>query len=399
MKVLYCLPHPSDRLEVERAGHIIRANALIRALGNEGHSVDRIQAAQSVGGSKLTVSAYRRLLRVCAPKPLALPLRDIGRIRFGRRFARRLIERVDLTKPDVILETHVGFSLASALATEETGVPLIIDDIAPALEEATEFGDGIGLKRVAQQVFTRVVDKASLIIAVSDHVRHHLDDIGVSPEKVALIPNGFDHDTFHPDVNGLQRRTELGLKDGDGRVLIGFVGSFLRFHRLELLIEAFAKIEGDPQPELFLVGDGPEAPALRTRAGELGVSDRVHFVGRVPHQDVPSYLAAADITVLPGALDFGHSMKLLEYMAMGKPTVAPDLAVISKIAKHFQHVILFNDGSIDDMSAALSKLISDHALRQRLRTESIRLASGHTWAARARDLTRILIDRRIIGQD
>lgn len=398
MKVLYCLPHPADRLEVERAGHIIRANALLRALSAEGHTVDCIQAAQSVGGSQLTVSAYRRLLRVCVPKPLALRLRDMGRIRFGRRFARRLIERVELSKPDVILETHVGFSLASAIATEQTGVPLIVDDIAPALEEATEFGDGIGLIRTAQQVFVRLVDKASLIIAVSDHVRCHLEDIGVPAEKVALIPNGFDHETFHPNVNGSQRRAELGLKDGDGRVLIGFVGSFLRFHRLDLLIEAFARIEGESKADLFLVGDGPEAPSLQTRARELGVSDRVHFVGRVPHRDVPSYLAAADITVLPGALDFGHSMKLLEYMAMGKPTVAPDLEVISKIARHEQHVLLFKEGSIQELSAALSRLISDHALRTQLQNESIKLAAGHTWAARARELTRILLDRRIVRQ-
>jgi glycosyltransferase involved in cell wall biosynthesis len=395
MKLVYSLPHPSDQLGFERAGHIIRANALLNALERQGHEVIRVQASASVSASDVAVNTYRGMVKRLIPRPIALCLRDAGRMMYTRLFANRLTAAVEAARPDFILETNIAFSSAGAIASRRTGVPLVIDDTAPPLEEDTEVGYGIGLKGMAVRVFRRITRQAAVVVAVSGQIRRHLLDEGVPDEKVVIIPNGIDSTCFHAGVDGCPLRASLGIPP-DAIVLV-FVGSFQPFHRVDLLLRSFANLKAVQPLHLLLVGEGRTTPDAKAQAQQLGIADRVTFAGRVPYAEVANYLAAGDIAVLPGVLDFGNSMKLFEYMALGKAVVAPNLDVITDTATHGEDVFLFQDGNGEELRKALSTLVQNRALRERLGKTASERAMQHTWDARASKLIDTLHERRVVA--
>ena len=157
-----------------------------------------------------------------------------------------------------------------------------------------------------------------------------------------------------------------------------------------MLLDAFASLSAPEPVHLLLIGDGPTADAARLQARGLGVEPRVHFVGRVPYSQVATHAAAGDLAVLPGVLDFGSSMKLVEYMALGKAVVAPDLQVTRDVARDGEEVRLFADGDQRALRAALEDLIADPGLRSRLGQAGARAARWQTWDARAETLVSAL---------
>jgi glycosyltransferase involved in cell wall biosynthesis len=384
MKILYSLPHPSDRLDVERAGHVIRANALLGSLERLGHEVIRVEASGNVGGSDLAVNTYRGFIKRYIPRSVSLRLRDAGRLVYTRIFARRLVQAVEMHRPDLILETNIAFSSAGAIASTRTGVPLVLDDVALPLEEDTEVGYGIGLKAAAVKVFRKITRQASLVIAVSGTIRQFLLKEGVDDSKIAIIPNGIDADSFSGSADGRRHREILGISDET--TLLVFVGSFQPFHRVDLLLDSFAELARQYDVYLLLVGDGSTAPAAREQAERLGISSRVHFAGRIPYIRVASYISVGDIAVLSGVLDFGNPMKLIEYMAMGKAVVAPDLSVITDMATNGENILVFKDGSMESLTETLAQMVANPDLRDRLGAAALAYARSQTWDARAVDL-------------
>ena len=168
---------------------------------------------------------------------------------------------------------------------------------------------------------------ADLVACGSETVVEQVLRIGVPDERVLLTPTGVDLELFAepPDPAPLRRR--LGL---DGRFVVGWIGSFRRFHALEQAVEAAA---GLPAAALLLVGDGPERARIERLAHDLGVP--ATFTGTVPHHELPAYLAAMDAAVIlaPRNEPFHYSpLKLAEYLAAGLPVVAPAAGQLARAA-------------------------------------------------------------------
>lgn len=392
MRILYSLPHPADKLG-SGAGHVIRASAMLAALESLGHTILRVEAASegSGGGGKAAVGIYRNVVKKLMPRPLAMRMRDMGRIKFGQGYGRRLIEIIERERPDVILETHIAFSLAGASASEATGVPLVLDDVAPAWEEEQQYG--VGLKQAARSIHHDVTARASLLVAVNKTLRQYLIDEGQAAEKVVVVENGIDDSIFRLGLDGSPMRQKYAIPAD--AVVIVFVGSFQPYHRVDLLLRAFARVTA-PQVRLLLVGQGQTSAESRVLAEQLGVLERTIFTGGVAYNEVPAHLAAGDIAIMPATNEYGNPMKIYEYMALGKVVVAPNQPTITEIATHDQDSYLFPREDIDGMAAALNALITDSALRQRLGTAGSRLAAEHTWRKRAETLTEAM---RRVGID
>lgn len=389
MNILYSLPHPADSLASGQAGHVIRATALLGALEALGHRVQRVEAAKS-SGAKASVSLYRNVVRRLLPRPLAMRLRDRMRIRHGERYAQKLLALIERERPDLILETHIAFSRAGLRASQLSGVPLVLDDVAPAWEEEQQYG--VGLRRAARAIHQEVTAQARLLIAVNQTLYRHLLQDGLPAEKVIVVPNGIDSDLFRADIDGAPIRARYNIPPDS--VVIGFVGSFQPYHRVDLLLRAFAQLE-DGQARLLLVGQGITSAESGALAAQLGIAERTIFTGAVPYAQVPSYLAAADIAIMPATNDYGNPMKVYEYMAMGKVVVAPDQPTITEIATHGENAYLFPREDVSAMAAALRTLIADPALRSRLGANGQALAAQHTWRKRAEYLQQALAERGI----
>ena len=392
MRIVYSLPHPADRLRSEEAGHMVRANAILRVLEQRGHEIVIVEAAaESVpSGDRRgnpAVSVYRNVVRRLLPRPVAMWMRDNARVAFSRRYAARLAEVVARVRPDVILETHVAFSLGGKIVSEQTGVPLVLDDVAPSWEEQHLYGTGSN--RLAVATHREVTRHARYMVAVSGAMKRFLIEDGIPEDRLVLISNGIDAATFHPGVDGSSLRERYGISPED--VVIVFVGSFQPYHRVDLLLRAAAQLGDDlPPVRLLLVGGGKRVAEPQALAVELGLADRVIFTGRVSYEAVAEYVAAGDIAIMPATNPYGNPMKVYEYMALGKAVVAPRQETITEIVTEGQDGLLFEPEDVGAMADVLRQLVMDPALRDRLGQQAAVAAQEHTWAQRGAVMEQVL---------
>ena len=202
------------------------------------------------------------------------------------------------------------------------------------------------------------------VFAVSARLRDDLvREIGVARERLDIIYNGVD----------LGRFSGAGPQSSTAEVLIGSVGRLVAVKNYPLLLRALAALPISPPWRLVLVGDGPERASLESLAGELGIRERVEFLGH--RDDVPPLLQRMTVFVLPSVSE-GLSNTLLEAMAAGAAIVASDVGGNREIVEHEASGLLFESDDLEGLSAALSRLISDPTLRKRL---------SDTAAARVRE--------------
>jgi glycosyltransferase involved in cell wall biosynthesis len=134
-----------------------------------------------------------------------------------------------------------------------------------------------------------------------------------------------------------------------------------------------------------IVGDGPAVPPLRAQAETLGIADRVRFAGLVAHEAIPAAVAGFDIALQPRVVAYASPLKLFEYMAAGKPIIAPDQPNIREVLVDGETALLFDARDPATMWLAVRRLLEDHALRARLgaaaREEIVR--RDYTWRGNA----------------
>jgi len=159
------------------------------------------------------------------------------------------------------------------------------------------------------------------VVAVSRHVHGVMtQDIGIDPHRVRLVYNGVDTSRFSP---GAERRasTRQGLGLSPDQVAIGIVARLARIKNHETLLRAYAPLCQEPgnRTRLVIVGDGPERAALEQLAHDLGITNRVTFLGE--RHDIPDLLNAFDIYALT-SFNEGMNLTLLEAMSAALPVVA-----------------------------------------------------------------------------
>jgi glycosyltransferase involved in cell wall biosynthesis len=215
---------------------------------------------------------------------------------------------------------------------------------------------------------------ADLVACGSRAVADQVLRLRVPRERVLLTPTGVDLDQFAepPDPTPLRRR--LGLDD---RFVVGWVGSFRRFHALEQAVEAAATV---PDAALLLVGDGPERARIERLTGDLGVT--AMFTGTVAHHELPAYLAAMDAAVVlarPGQPFHYSPLKLAEYLAAGLPVVAPAAGQLLERLTDGVDAIVVPPHDVDALGVALRRLRDDPEERTRL-GKAARAAAEADWS-------------------
>ncbi len=152
------------------------------------------------------------------------------------------------------------------------------------------------------------------LLAVSGGLADELVALGARRERITLHRTGLDRTVFRP-LDRAESRTKLGLP-ADGPVL-ACVGALIERKGQSFAIEALAEL---PDALLVLAGAGPDEAQLRLLAARLGVSERVRFLGPVPHGELPVLLSAADLLVLPTRSE-GLANAWVEALACGTPVV------------------------------------------------------------------------------
>jgi glycosyltransferase involved in cell wall biosynthesis len=165
--------------------------------------------------------------------------------------------------------------------------------------------------------------------------------------------------------------------------VVGWTGVLRSWHGAELLVQALQRL---PEAVLLIVGDGPERAGLERLAGSLGVAGRMRITGRIPHADVPRYVAAFDVAVAADdRTGVASPLKVVEYMALARAVVVPRLSNFSDLVRHNATGFQFTPGDARDLADRLRELAGSSELRSRLGCAARQeVCARLNWEANAR---------------
>jgi glycosyltransferase involved in cell wall biosynthesis len=270
-------------------------------------------------------------------------------------------------------------NLAGVILSRRWKLPLILEANDSEAKWRQDFSV-LRYPRLAYACERLILRRAEIVSAVSDNAAEDLRAAGALGERLRIVPNGVT-------VARFVDATPMPLSSLGGSFVICFVGLFYPWHGVRYLAEAFALWhQRRPDVRLLLVGDGEEAPVVRSLLERGGALEATHFAGLVSRQEAPRYMAAADVLVSPHAnIDhfIGSPIKLFEYMAAGRPIVATRVGQIQEVLRDGETGLLVEPEDPEAMAAALDRLYSDRDLRRRLgeaaRSEA---EQRHSWDAR-----------------
>jgi len=241
------------------------------------------------------------------------------------------------------------------------------------------------------QVETSILRTADGVLVVSDGLKRLLVEQGLPAELITVNPNGADPERFMPDARAPELRRQLGL---DGAVVVGFIGSFARWHDLATIFSIVPDLVRDNSNVRFLFAGGDlndVQPELQARL--CGVEDKVVFTGPFEPAQAPQFLAAMDIglTLFPRIEPFNASVvKQFEYMAAGKAIVATAIGQQAQLIVDGVNGLLVPPGDTDAVRRKVQQLVDDTELRQRLGAAARQfLVGNYTWKHNAQRIAEV----------
>jgi glycosyltransferase involved in cell wall biosynthesis len=240
-----------------------------------------------------------------------------------------------------------------------------------------------GAGAVTLRAWSALLADMDAVVVHSQAGRERLVAQGLAAERVRLIPHGaFEHLAEPGDDAVLDR----AAGDLNGHRVVLFFGLLRPYKGLDTLVEAFAAA---PDDAVLLVVGMPRMPleALRARAHELGISDRVRWVTRfVADAELPAYFRRADVVALPYR-ETEQSGVLNTALAFGSALVLSDTGGFREVGAEHGAARLVPPGDAGALGAALQSLLGDPAERERLSQAALRAAAGpYSWS-RAAELT------------
>ena len=352
--------------------HIERLVSALRARGHEVRVVGPTAGEAKAGGSG-GLEKLSDFLRAALPAA-AFELLELA---YNIPAYRRLKREAEAFKPDILYERNNLYLLAGLRLKHKMGLPMILEVNAPLFEERARFGK-LKLKRIARWAERVLWTEADVALPVTKVLADMVAKIR-GPRAMTVIHNGADLDDVPPP--GTDIRARLGLQD---KIVLGFVGFVRPWHGLEWAIRALPRL--NENVHLLVVGDGPAQESLEKEAETLGVKHRVHFVGRVPHDDIAAYVQSFDVALQTKAVAYASPLKMFEYMALARAIIAPDQPNLREILKADSDALLFDPGDEASFFSALERLSRDADLRERLGNAARRSVeeTPFTWAENAR---------------
>jgi glycosyltransferase involved in cell wall biosynthesis len=249
---------------------------------------------------------------------------------------------------------------------------LVGNGLRGALFEAYEHTVAPALIQAADRVCVLSADHASSV----PYLRRTRER---SPEKLVEMPNGVDPELFSPgpDASGLRERLGIG---GD-EVVAAFVATLDRAHhfkRVDVAIDGLATL-GDERVHLVVAGGGELLDGFRERALNAGVVDRVHFLGAVPHAELPDVLRASDLFLLTTEPPESFGIVLIEAMACGLPAIATDYPGVRAVVDP-DTGILVERGNPEAVATALRELLAAGPERRREIGATGRAKAEREWS-------------------
>lgn len=355
MRILHVLDHSLPL----HSGYTFRTRAILKAQMERGWTVAGVTGPRYHTGDSpfetLDGIDFHRTKQMRRLPPVVGELAEIA------AFARRIGDVVERFRPD-ILHAHspVIDPLAAMRAAKRYGIPLLYE--IRAFWEDAAVGNGTGTEgsakyRAIRGLETWAARRVDAVAVICEGLKRDLIARGIDAGKIMVSPNGVDLHLFgEPAPRDAALAAQLGL---DGADTIGFIGSFYDYEGLDDLIAAMpALLAQRPKARLVMVGGGPMEQALRAQAAASSAAHAIHFVGRVPHEQVERYYSLIDLLVYPRKhmrlTDLVTPLKPIEAMAQHRLVAASDVGGHRELIRHGDTGTLF----APDDPAALARSVA-----------------------------------------
>ena len=330
-------------------GPASHAPALADFLAERGHTVEVVTTAEA------------------DPAPCAYPVQWASRRSSLRHLRATLLVRKAARRADVVYATSMirRAAIGSRLARRPFVVKLVSDEV---FERAARSGRYVGTldefqrdeggvrTRFLRATRTAALRRAQHVFCPSAYLREVALRWGLDANRVSVLPNPA------PELPELPPREELRAEFGlDGNALV-FAGRLGPQKALGVALHALVDVPG---VTLAVAGDGPERAALERRVGELGLDDRISFLGSIPRGQVLRLFRAADASVLSSAWEnFPHTV--VEALAAGCPVIATAVGGVPEVVRDGENGLLVAPGDPTALGVAIARFFADGNLRARL---------------------------------
>jgi N-acetyl-alpha-D-glucosaminyl L-malate synthase BshA len=337
------------------AGIEIATYNIAKQLAKRGHEVHVITTLDE-GLPKETIED-----RFCVHRIFCRKIRFLGIISFWIKIFWHL-KKID---PDIAHVQSVGSGIPGFLAKKLFKKPYIV------------WGHGSDIylpDKFTKSISKLVLKNADAVIALTEDMKKKIQKI--CDRDVVVVPNGIDLERFNNLSKG-DIRKRLKIKDDKKRII--FVGTLRPVKSVKYLIKAIKIIiQKDINTRLMLVGDGDERGNLEKLVKELSLEEYVKFVGKVPNEEVPEYMAVSDVFVLP-SLSESFGIVNLEAMASGLPIVATKVGGLPEIIKDGENGFLVEPKNPEELAEKVLSILGNNELRERITRNNKEKAKDYSW--------------------
>ena len=380
MKILYITSHLDD------AGSFYVLKGLFKALRERGDDVTYVNLKETRDEAR--GAPTRSLQRPVASGASGAKRQGIVRRLKGAFYARfPAVKRIVFdnlltlpyhlrairdTQPDVLIGRNASGGLTCLLAWWK-GIPYVTH--MDGLQEAESV---YGLKSTLDYRFFLKLGRAIFkrfgprVAVVTEAVKSALVADGLDGTKITVLDNGVDTVLFDPETE-----PHPDARQPADKIVVGFVGFFAPWHQIDDFLGVIPSIVRK-NPSVVFLFLGRSQGATQLLEGESRAN--VVVIDAVPQDEVPSVIACFDIGVLPFTAYSCSPLKLYEYMAMGKATVAPRYASIEAFIEHSKDGYLFEPDDMDALEDAILGLAGDEEERRRMgRAARNKMVEHFTW--------------------
>ena len=308
--------------------------------------------------------------------PGGIGLASAGRLLYASLVSK--VRRVHESEPFDLIHAHAALPCghAASLLSRELSIPSVVTvhGLDAYFTRQVQGIAGSWCERAARFVYR----SAARVVGISARVCDQVAAMVSVQSKTKVVYNGVDCERFRPGPLELEHQVVLS------------VGNLIPIKGHDLLLRAFAAAQKEfPQLLCEIIGEGPERTRLERLAKALNIAERVRFLGRQSRDQVAEVMRRCSVFALPSRYE-GLGCVYLEAMATEKPVIACRGQGIEEIIEHKRNGWLIDPNDLEGLTCALTSMLADAPLRQRLGTDARRtVLESHTLDHQAASLAAV----------
>jgi len=220
------------------------------------------------------------------------------------------------------------------------------------------------LKRLARYIEKKKILEAEYVVIESNVLKNWIvNEYNIDSKKVLVALNAVNYTDFSKkNIDNREYSQKYNFKTL--KTIVTYLGSFAFYHDSKrLVLAANILFEINPNITIYMIGDGKDKNECIILANELNISGKnIFFMPPVKKEEVPEILHNSDIAVLPGSTDIICPVKIMEYMAAGCVTIAPDYECNKEVIQHLKNGLLFKTGDEKSLAEVINQIANDKAI-------------------------------------